>query len=158
VTDAATARSNVQKKSISAAEQTRQDVAAACDLWRCLQQRLIPERLVFLDETWTKTNMTPLRCRARRGERVLGETLSLLSGPLRSRIFHLRADRRQPVAGPTSAILSCNLKEVCDERGLPLHVTTADVVNLPLPDHRHCFVAQASPNALSVEGLAQQCW
>jgi hypothetical protein len=30
--------------------------------------------LVFLDETWTKTNMTPLRGRARRGQRVLGAT------------------------------------------------------------------------------------
>jgi transposase len=27
---------------------------------------------VFLDETWTKTNMTPLRGRARRGERFVG--------------------------------------------------------------------------------------
>ncbi len=31
-----------------------------------------PEQLVFLDETWTKTNMTPLRGRSRRGERLLG--------------------------------------------------------------------------------------
>jgi transposase len=37
-----------------------------------LQRRLNPERLVFLDETWTKTNLTPLRGRSRRGERVLG--------------------------------------------------------------------------------------
>jgi transposase len=28
--------------------------------------------LVFLDETWTKTNMTPLRGRAPRGQRLLG--------------------------------------------------------------------------------------
>jgi transposase len=33
---------------------------------------LKPERLVFLDETWTKTNMTPLRGRSRRGQRLLG--------------------------------------------------------------------------------------
>ncbi len=31
-----------------------------------------PERLIFLDETWTKTNMTPLRGRSQRGERLLG--------------------------------------------------------------------------------------
>ena len=30
--------------------------------------------MVFLDETWTKTNMTPLRGRGRRGQRVLGAT------------------------------------------------------------------------------------
>jgi hypothetical protein len=50
-------------------------------------------------------------------------------------------ETRQPVAGPMSAISSSELKEVCDERGLGLHVATTDVVNLPLPDHRHCFVA-----------------
>jgi transposase len=33
---------------------------------------LKPENLVFLDETWTKTNMTPLRGRSRRGRRLFG--------------------------------------------------------------------------------------
>jgi transposase len=37
-----------------------------------LQRRLNPERLVFLDETWTKTNMTPLRGRSPRGQRLVG--------------------------------------------------------------------------------------
>jgi transposase len=37
-----------------------------------LQRRLRPERLVFLDETWTKTNMTPLRGRCLRGRRLIG--------------------------------------------------------------------------------------
>jgi transposase len=37
-----------------------------------LQRRLSPERLVFLDETWTKTNMTPLRGRCQRGRRLVG--------------------------------------------------------------------------------------
>jgi transposase len=32
---------------------------------------LSPARLVFIDETWTKTNMTRLRGRARRGERLV---------------------------------------------------------------------------------------
>jgi transposase len=72
VAGAAPTRPDAQKKSIRAAEQTRHDVAAARAEWRCLQRRLSPERLVFLDETWTKTNMTPLRGRGRRGQRVLG--------------------------------------------------------------------------------------
>jgi transposase len=66
------ARADTEKKSVRAAEQTRADVAAARHLWRRLQRRLNPDRLVFLDETWTKTNMTPLRGRGRRGQRVLG--------------------------------------------------------------------------------------
>ena len=34
------------------------------------QGRIDPTRLVFLDETWTKTNMAPLRGLAPRGERL----------------------------------------------------------------------------------------
>jgi len=35
-----------------------------------LQKRLDPKRLVFIDETWVKTNMVRLRGRAPRGERL----------------------------------------------------------------------------------------
>ena len=38
--------------------------------WRAYQNRLDPSRLVFIDETWTKTNMTPLRGWAPRGQRL----------------------------------------------------------------------------------------
>ena len=34
------------------------------------QDRIAPERLVFIDETWTKTNMAPLRGWAPRGMRL----------------------------------------------------------------------------------------
>ncbi|MBS0380788.1 MAG: IS630 family transposase [Proteobacteria bacterium] len=68
----AQARADAQKKSLRAAEQTRADIAAARDAWRGLQRRLKPERLIFLDETWTKTNMTPLRGRSRRSQRLIG--------------------------------------------------------------------------------------
>lgn len=37
-----------------------------------LQPRLDPERLVFLDETWVKTDMAPLRGWGPRGERLRG--------------------------------------------------------------------------------------
>jgi hypothetical protein len=33
---------------------------------------LDPERLVFIDETWIKTNMAPIRGWGRKGERLLG--------------------------------------------------------------------------------------
>lgn len=36
-----------------------------------MQAKLDPARLVFLDETWTKTNMTRLRGRAPRGKRLI---------------------------------------------------------------------------------------
>ena len=36
-----------------------------------MQYRLDPRRLVFIDETWVKTNMTPIRGWAPRGERLV---------------------------------------------------------------------------------------
>lgn len=38
--------------------------------WKTYQGRLDPSRLVFIDETWTKTNMAPLRGWAPRGQRL----------------------------------------------------------------------------------------
>ena len=38
--------------------------------WRKYQDRIDPSRLVFIDETWTKTNMAPLRGWAPRGQRL----------------------------------------------------------------------------------------
>ena len=56
-----------------AAEQDRPDVAAARESWRLDQVNLDPASLVFIDETWAKTNMAPLRGRCRRGERLVGK-------------------------------------------------------------------------------------
>jgi transposase len=54
---------------------------------------LKPERLVFVDETWTKTNMTRRRGRARRGERLVAavphghwQTSTFLAGLRHDRI------------------------------------------------------------------------
>lgn len=44
-----------------AAEQTRPDIARKRERWKAHQGRIDPKRLVFLDETWVKTNMAPLR-------------------------------------------------------------------------------------------------
>ena len=41
------------------------------DVWRVQQAGLAPEKLVFLDETWAKTNMTRTRGRALCGERLV---------------------------------------------------------------------------------------
>ena len=41
--------------------------------WAKYQGRIDPERLVFIDETWTKTNMAPLRGWATRGKRLPGK-------------------------------------------------------------------------------------
>lgn len=41
--------------------------------WRDAQPQREACRLIFIDETWAKTNMTRLRGRARRGERLLAK-------------------------------------------------------------------------------------
>lgn len=38
--------------------------------WKAYQNKIDPSRLVFIDETWTKTNMAPLRGWAPRGQRL----------------------------------------------------------------------------------------
>lgn len=53
-----------------ASEQDRPDVARRRDQWKKYQTRIALERLVFIDETWTKTNMVPLRGWALRGKRL----------------------------------------------------------------------------------------
>jgi putative transposase len=45
-------------------------VARRREQWRARQGRVEPVRLVFIDETWTKTNMAPLRGWGRRGQRL----------------------------------------------------------------------------------------
>jgi len=55
---------------VLASEQDRPDVARRREQWKKYQTRIAPERLVFIDETWTKTNMAPLRGWAPRGKRL----------------------------------------------------------------------------------------
>jgi transposase len=62
---------DVEKKVLIASERDRPDVATQRDSWQRTQAGWDPSRLVFLDETWVKTNMTRPRGRAFRGERVI---------------------------------------------------------------------------------------
>jgi len=59
------------KKTVFGIEQKRKDIAEQRDAFKNLQKELDPKRLVFLDETWAKTNMTPLRGWAPKGERLV---------------------------------------------------------------------------------------
>ena len=61
---------DAQKKTLIAAEQDRPDIARRRAQWTTYQDRIDPARLVFIDETWTKTNMAPLRGWAPRGQRL----------------------------------------------------------------------------------------
>jgi transposase len=55
---------------LRAAEQDRPEIALRRAQWRVSQAGLDPEQLVFIDETWAKTNMTRPRGRSLRGTRL----------------------------------------------------------------------------------------
>ena len=56
---------------LKAAEQHRRDVRIKRRWWQRNQRRLDPDRLVFVDETWAKTNMTRIRGRSLKGTRLI---------------------------------------------------------------------------------------
>jgi transposase len=55
---------------VVAGERDRPDVARRRAQWIGYQQRVEPDRLVFIDETWARTDMAPLRGWALRGHRL----------------------------------------------------------------------------------------
>lgn len=63
-------RVSASKKSVLPSEQSRPDIARKRAFWKKHQASVDPRRLVFIDETWTKTNMAPLRGWAPRGQRL----------------------------------------------------------------------------------------
>ena len=56
-----------------ASEQDRPDVAHRRRNWKKHQAKIDPKRLVFIDESWIKTNMTRTHGRCRKGERLLAK-------------------------------------------------------------------------------------
>ncbi|MEJ1978857.1 MAG: IS630 family transposase [Acetobacteraceae bacterium] len=60
--------------------------------WREQQPSLDPRRLIFIDETWFKTNMVRLRGRAKRGQRLIAIARRTAIGRPSTFIAALRAD------------------------------------------------------------------
>jgi transposase len=63
-----------KKKTLIAIEQDRPDVAEKRDQWRSSQEQIDPDKVVFIDETWAKTNMTRRYGRAPVGARLVEKT------------------------------------------------------------------------------------
>jgi transposase len=81
------------KKTLLPSETERPSLARLRTRWRRYQHRLDPARLVFVDETWVKTNMTRARGWSPRGEPLLAklphghwQTLTFLAGLRHDRI------------------------------------------------------------------------
>jgi transposase len=66
-------KASASKKSLHASEQDRPDVARRRQRWKRHQGKLDASRLVFIDETWAKTNMTRTRGRCLRGKRLVAK-------------------------------------------------------------------------------------
>ncbi len=79
-----------------AGERDRPDIARRRAQWTKYQDRIEPERLVFIDETWTRTNMAPLRGWAPRGRRL---TAKVPHGHWKTATF-LAALRHDRIAAP----------------------------------------------------------
>jgi len=62
---------SASKKTVLAREQDRPDIARRRRRWKAHQRRFEASRLVFIDETWAKTNMARLCGWAPRGRRVV---------------------------------------------------------------------------------------
>ena len=68
-----TAPASALKKSLHASEQDRADVARRRGQWKQRQGGIAAGRLIFVDETWAKTNMTRLHGRCRKGRRLVAK-------------------------------------------------------------------------------------
>jgi transposase len=111
-----------------AAEQARPDVARKRARWQKYQGRMAATRLVFIDETWAKTNMAPLRGWCRRGQRL---TMTVPCGHWKTMTFlaalrHDRIDAPWVVDGPING----ELFELYVETVLVPTLTRGDVVIL----------------------------
>jgi transposase len=58
---------------VVAGERDRPEVARRRAQWIKRQKNIDPERLVFIDETWTRTDMAPLRGWAPSGQRLIAK-------------------------------------------------------------------------------------
>jgi len=94
------------KKTLKASEQEREDIAKSRKEWKEFQTKVDAHRLIFLDESGLKTNMTRLYGRSHQGSRCLDstpcgrwETVTILSsvrldGTTESLVFEGAVDRK----------------------------------------------------------------
>ena len=132
-------------------ERERPDVKRRRDRWQRHQGRIDPTRLVFIDETWVKTNMAPLRGWAPKGERLPGAApfghwnTSTFIAALR----HDRIDAPWVFDGPVNG----DIFRTYVERVLAPTLRPGDVVVMDnLGSHKSQAVRQAIRPALVIRG------
>ena len=115
--------------------------------WKAYQGRIAPERLVFIDETWIKTNMAPLRGWGPRGRRLKGyapyghwKTLTFIAA-----LRHDRIDAPWVIDGPING----ELFVLYIQQVLAPTLTAGDVVVL---DNLGSHKAKAARAAVRAKG------
>lgn len=110
--------------------------------WKSFQHRLDPKRLVFIDETWIKTNMAPLRGWAPKGKRLRGfaphghwRTLTFLAA--------LRCDRLTAPCVFDGPINGAGFRAYVDQQLVPVLKPGDIVVMDNLGSHKGKAVVQA---------------
>jgi transposase len=134
------------KKTLLPEEQTRPDVARKRARWKAYQSRIAPSRLVFIDETWVKTNMAPLRGWGPRGRRLKAyapyghwKTLTFIAA-----LRHDRIDAPWVIDGPINGEMFL----LYVEKVLAPTLSPGDVVVLDnLGSHRRRRAARAAVRA-----------
>src|SRR5205809_5935528 len=109
------AKASASKKTVFATEQDRSDIARRRAWWKRHQSKIDPARLVFIDETWAKTNMARTHGWWRRGS------------PLRAQVPHghwrtmtfLAALRHDRIAAPCVIDGPINGESCCPGIGAP---------------------------------------
>jgi len=142
------------KKTLRASEQGREDVAKSREEWREFQKGVDTDRLVFLDESGLKTNMTRRYGRARNGNRCFDttpcgnwETRTILSsirldGTTESLVFEGAVDRKMfdayikeflaPILRPGDIVIMDNLKAHKSQAARDvIHMHQAEMLFLP---------------------------
>ena len=69
------------KKTLFALEQARRDIAHRRRRWQSWQPGLDPRHLVFIDETWIRTSMVPLRGWGAKGARLRASRRTATGAP-----------------------------------------------------------------------------
>ena len=147
-----------------ALEQARADIAFRRQQWRSAQATLDPRRLVFIDETWIKTNMAPLRGWGPKGRRLHGfaphghwRTQTFLGalrygeltapcvfdGPINSRSFRAYVEQQLvPILRPGDIVIMDNLGS---------HKSVAVREAIEAADATLCFLPPYSPDLNPIE-------
>ena len=142
------------------------------------QKNIDPERLVFLDETWTRTDMAPLRGWAPCGQRLIGkvphgrwktstflaalrhdriEAPWLLEGPIDGESFRLYVEKvLLPTLRPGDIVIMDNLGSHKSKAARQL-IRSAGAKLFFLPKYSPDLNPDRCPSALQqVEGLSAQ--